>query len=402
MLAEDERRQIEQRRLSSEIDRAKGRLAEAELRRASLSADSEVTEDVLPWSSKEMEAARQLLVSPEEARRPLPRLRPLAGLALIVAGVGVLAGGLLWPMPAWSAIGAVVAGIGVLVVTRGGRRRALRIGDRTFADRRALMLALDHQRARRELATQQGTGDQIQARLRELLEQPADGGMGEQLRAASSRQTELTLQLERQRAALTVRSGQTAEVAPLEERVAQLTQQVAELEAFGSACRQAADQLEQASEEIRRAYAPKLQAYLSRDMPRITAGRYSEAVVNERFEVMLRAPETNQMVEMARLSRGTQQQIYLLLRLGLLDIVGSRGERLPLFLDDALALSDDDRRAELLRVLEAEDRQVIYFTAQESAAATAFSGGWHRVELPAPSAAGQAPPELKVLNTPLA
>jgi uncharacterized protein YhaN len=90
----------------------------------------------------------------------------------------------------------------------------------------------------------------------------------------------------------------------------------------------------------------------------------------------------------------------LLLRLGLLDIVGSKAERLPLFLDDALALSDDDRRSELLKVLESEDRQVIYFTAQETTAASAFGDAWHRVALPGPRAAGSAPPELKVLDSP--
>ncbi|MDP9325426.1 MAG: hypothetical protein M3O87_02690, partial [Candidatus Dormibacteraeota bacterium] len=64
------------------------------------------------------------------------------------------------------------------------------------------------------------------------------------------------------------------------------------------------------------------------------------------------------------------------------------------------ALSDDDRRAELLKVLEAEDRQVIYFTAQENTAAATFGDAWHRVVLPAPAAAGSAPPELRVLDLP--
>ncbi len=410
MIADDERRQEEQRRLSSEIDRAKGRLAEAELRQASLSVDTRVSEGDRAWSDGEIETARQLLVSPEDAPQPRHRLPLAVGLALILAGVGGIAGGLVWPMLAVAAVGAVLAAIGVVVITRGRGGLsvgALEVGGMIFPDRSALMVALDHQRAQRELANQQDAVKQIQDRLKEL-QQPAEGGpeagdepasLAVKLSAATKRQSEMTLLLERQRTALQVRSSQIGEVAPLEERVAALKEQTQALEAFGAACRLAAEQLSQASEEIRRAYAPKLQEYLSRDLPRITAGRYSEAVVNERFEVMLRAPETNQMVEMGRLSRGTQQQIYLLLRLGLLDIVGSRGERLPLFLDDALALSDDDRRAELLNVLEAEDRQVIYFTAHESMAAAAFGDGWHRVVLPAPGAAGQAPPELKVLDT---
>jgi uncharacterized protein YhaN len=86
----------------------------------------------------------------------------------------------------------------------------------------------------------------------------------------------------------------------------------------------------------------------------------------------------------------------------LLDIVAAIGERLPLFLDDALALSDDERRGELLKVLEAEDRQVIYFTARQRAAAAAFGDSWHRVELPAPGAGSRAAPELSIVETPSA
>jgi uncharacterized protein YhaN len=410
MMAEDERRQEEQRRLSTEIERAYGRLAEAELRRASLSADSDVPESVEAWHDEQIEAARQLLVSPEQAGRRR-RLPLVAGVALVLAAVAAIATGLLLATLPLAGVGAALAAVGVLLLTRAGPSgtRSLKVGDLSFPSRAALMVALDHQRAQRELALQQAAVDDIQARLKQLLE-PAvgadEGASPRRLQAALAearvRQTELRLQLERQRTSLSVRSGQVGDVSALEERVATLQAQVAELEAFGAACRLAAQHLSQASEEIRRAYAPKLQAYLSRDLPRITQGRYSEAVVNDRFEVMVRAPETNQMVEMGRLSRGTQQQIYLLMRLGLLDIVGSRAERLPLFLDDALALSDDDRRAELLKVLEAEDRQVIYFTAQESAAEAAFGDDWHRVVLPGPGTALANGPELKVLDSPLA
>jgi uncharacterized protein YhaN len=119
----------------------------------------------------------------------------------------------------------------------------------------------------------------------------------------------------------------------------------------------------------------------------VTRGRYSEAIVNDSFDVLLRAPESGAMVDLRVLSRGTQQQVHLLLRLGLLEIMEAGGEKLPLLLDDALALSDDERRAELLRVLEGVERQVIYFTAGAGAAA-AFGPGWRRVELAGPGPVG--------------
>ena len=139
------------------------------------------------------------------------------------------------------------------------------------------------------------------------------------------------------------------------------------------------------SEEIRRAYAPKLQAYLARDLTRITNGRYVEALVSDKFEILLRAPENSSMVDLRHLSRGTQQQVYLLLRLGLLEVMGAGIETLPLFLDDALALADDERRSELLKVLDGEHRQVIYFTGSELGAAVGFGSRWHRLVLPRPT-----------------
>jgi DNA repair exonuclease SbcCD ATPase subunit len=418
MLAEDERRQAERRQLSTEIDRVRGRLAESQLRLYSLDADT-AGQDDLAWSEAELEAARQALIAPDEGRDRGERLGLALGLAVVLCGIGAITGGLLLALPALSAVGAVAAGIGVLALTRrkgGLGGRPLELGAMTFPDRSALMVAFDHQRARRDLSSQHAHLAQLVARHNQLLRSPPPPDAGgaesagdapelsfeESLSAATARQQALTLRLERERTTLQVRTSQIPEVAPLEEQVAGLNAQIDELESFGMAARLAADQLDRASREIRRAYAPKLQRYLSSGLPRITAGRYAEAVVNEKFEVILRAPETNSMVEMSRLSRGTQQQVYLLLRLGLLDIVAAIGERLPLFLDDALALSDDERRGELLKVLEAEDRQVIYFTARQRAAAAAFGDSWHRVELPAPGAGSRAAPELSVVETPSA
>jgi uncharacterized protein YhaN len=261
------------------------------------------------------------------------------------------------------------------------------------------MTAIDRERALRDCRQQRASIDLLERQL-ETLElhagpgRNAVGGAGAltditgralaRLSAdAEAGVQRLTVELAGQRASLERGGRQIPEVAPLEERALQLRRQVEHLDAFGNACRLAAATLASASEEIRRAYAPKLQAYLSRDLAQVTDGRYSEALVSDRFEVMLRVPETKSMVDLKQLSRGTQQQIYLLLRLGLMEVMGGT-EILPLFLDDALALADDDRRAELLKVLEAQERQVIYFTAARGEAAVAFGARWHRVDLPRP------------------
>ncbi len=68
------------------------------------------------------------------------------------------------------------------------------------------------------------------------------------------------------------------------------------------------------------------------------------------------------------LSRGTQEQIYLALRLGTLDYLDDGREKLPLILDEALVHWDHDRRKSLYAVLEtvAKKRQLVLFTCHES------------------------------------
>ena len=66
-----------------------------------------------------------------------------------------------------------------------------------------------------------------------------------------------------------------------------------------------------------------------------------------------------------QVSAGTQDQIYLALRLAIMDCL-SPDEKLPLILDDAFARYDEDRLEQVLRILagEAEERQILIFTCQ--------------------------------------
>ena len=69
-------------------------------------------------------------------------------------------------------------------------------------------------------------------------------------------------------------------------------------------------------------------------------------------------------VALAGMSDGTQDQLYLSLRLASLEKFAADGEPLPLLVDDALVNFDDARARAALRVLEAlsASTQVIFFT----------------------------------------
>jgi uncharacterized protein YhaN len=73
------------------------------------------------------------------------------------------------------------------------------------------------------------------------------------------------------------------------------------------------------------------------------------------------------------LSQGTLDQLYLCLRLGLVDHLDAGRERLPLVLDDALLRMDDERRPPVYELLAevARRRQVFLLTCQEWIAAEA-------------------------------
>ena len=103
------------------------------------------------------------------------------------------------------------------------------------------------------------------------------------------------------------------------------------------------------------------------DLDRVTAGRYRRVQVDdENLAIRVYAPEREDWVDVASLSQGTLDTVYLAARIGLVRLVtGDR--RPPLVMDDPFVTLDDERakRAlELLRDISA-DFQVIYLTTSD-------------------------------------
>jgi uncharacterized protein YhaN len=86
------------------------------------------------------------------------------------------------------------------------------------------------------------------------------------------------------------------------------------------------------------------------------------------------------------LSRGTAEQLYLAIRLGLIGQLGEVGRGLPVLMDDVFVNFDDDRKrgaAEAVAEV-AEQRQIVFFTCHPETAALfeAAAPGHVRIELP--------------------
>jgi len=123
--------------------------------------------------------------------------------------------------------------------------------------------------------------------------------------------------------------------------------------------------LRNAEEQVHRDLAPVLGDTVRRWLPRISGGAYLDVTVDPRdLRVRVREAATRQWRDAWRLSEGTREQIYLLLRVAMAQHLVTTGETAPLILDEVTAQADDPRREALLGVLHelSRERQVILFT----------------------------------------
>jgi hypothetical protein len=116
--------------------------------------------------------------------------------------------------------------------------------------------------------------------------------------------------------------------------------------------RRAVEMIETAGRGVHGRVAPRLAASVSERLALVTADRYSEVNVDiEHFAVSLTTALREELVPLDLVSHGTRDQVALLLRLALCEVLGTGGESMPLLLDDPLASADPERRRSLLGFL---------------------------------------------------
>jgi recombinational DNA repair ATPase RecF len=153
-------------------------------------------------------------------------------------------------------------------------------------------------------------------------------------------------------------------VAEADEAVAQASAQVQRLERLRRILDTARTFLTQAQDNVHRTIAPQLAAALGPHLGTVTAGRYTEVTVDpDDLQVRVRAP-SGTWRDADRLSYGTAEQVYLLLRAALAQYLATTNETCPLILDDPTAYADDSRTTAVLQVLHhvSAERQVVVFS----------------------------------------
>ena len=115
--------------------------------------------------------------------------------------------------------------------------------------------------------------------------------------------------------------------------------------------------IEEAYEEMKNSIAPKVNEKLSENIEKISDGKYKKIILNDGIYAEL---NSGKKVEIDKLSEGTIEQIYLALRLSVLDEISK--EKLPIILDEVFAYYDDDRLKQTLKSLNKLENQIILFT----------------------------------------
>lgn len=124
----------------------------------------------------------------------------------------------------------------------------------------------------------------------------------------------------------------------------------------------AAATIKQLAESFGEELRDALNSEVSRYVSAFTGGRYDCVRTDESGRLTVFTDGKEVPPEM--LSRGTLEQFYLAFRIAVGNIVCAE-EPLPIFLDEAFAMYDDDRLKRTLALLEKLGRQVLIFTCQD-------------------------------------
>ena len=122
--------------------------------------------------------------------------------------------------------------------------------------------------------------------------------------------------------------------------------------------------LEEAYEEMKNSVTPKFTNNLSQIISVITNNKYNKIKFNDENGIIVEL-ENGDYVEANNLSIGTIEQLYLSLRISMIDELSE--EKLPLFLDETFAYYDEERLRNVLMFLikESRRRQVFIFTCSK-------------------------------------
>ena len=154
-------------------------------------------------------------------------------------------------------------------------------------------------------------------------------------------------------------SEETEKITSYKEEQANIKEKLEILEQKNICFQEAKHLLEKAYEKMKNNVTPKFTQNLSAIIKEISNGKYEKISINDEIVVEL---ENGRTVSANNLSIGTIDEIYLALRLSMLDEISK--EKMPVILDETFAYFDEERLKNILLFLhkQSENHQIILLT----------------------------------------
>lgn len=151
------------------------------------------------------------------------------------------------------------------------------------------------------------------------------------------------------------------QLAQMEEKLYQLQEERKELNERAFIINKTKELLENAYYKMKNSVTPKFTKQLSKNIGIIAKGKYKNVRFNDENGLVVEL-ENGDYIPADRLSIGTIDQLYLSLRLAVLDELTE--ETLPIILDEAFAYYDTERLENILKYMNEDlgDRQIIILT----------------------------------------
>jgi uncharacterized protein YhaN len=194
-------------------------------------------------------------------------------------------------------------------------------------------------------------GDEERARIRERLEEIEEDLQEKQIRRASAQKDIEHLTEE-------------VTVAEVESELAAVENELADVERQRDRLMLLAEVVRKADADFRRKHQPDVIRRASAIVSGVTNGRYDRLELQDDGQRLVAYDAGRPVSVRPPMSQGTLDQIYLAIRLAIVDHLDDGRNRLPLFLDEVFVNWDRERRESAFNVLASmsERRQLFFFT----------------------------------------
>lgn len=152
----------------------------------------------------------------------------------------------------------------------------------------------------------------------------------------------------------------------IDEEIAEVKGKIKSLEKKLKGIEIATNYMEKAFKELQKSFGPVINKKVEDIFKDVTKGAYKDLRVSEDYNLVVKDTKSNKIMDASYLSSGTYDQIYLALRLGIIDII-FEDKKVPIILDESFTQYDDNRLKIMLDIIykRVYKNQIILFTCQK-------------------------------------